>query len=419
MKQLLFLLGAFAVLSCSKSDSTSSLIATTPPATTNPTPAPVAPVINLKNYLVSSYELQQSDVLVDLVKLRKDKLGIDNGWNILAYSYLDVNADGFDDIFMICSYGKDERTKGDLFIYKNGDYYIDNNYFKETPSIIHPRKSIVGDFNGDKKPDIFIIGHGYDFPPYSGEYNELMLSNTEGKYDLKKFDDKIAFFHGATSGDIDNDGDLDIFVLDGNYFGGVNSHFLINDGKGNFKYSINQIDASNLFGQYTTELIDINKDGFLDLFIGGHEMDPKNSTRIYWGSSLYKFELTNMTVIPKVDHFGVVLDFDVFDLDGDGSNELVVNRSGGDAGPNGYNNFYNGWYLQIIKIDNKVATEISSSLIDINQFIPTIPDNQQWIPWLRFGDFDKNGKIDLYSIKCSPIQPVRWELQNKKLVRVQ
>lgn len=418
MKHQLFYLVFFAFISCSKTE-TNTLSSTIPPVSNNPAPSPVVPVVNLKNYLQSSYDLQQSDVTTDLLKLRKDKLGIDNGWNILAYSYLDVNADGFDDIFMICSYGKEERTKGDLFIYRNGDYFIDNSYFKEIPSLIHPRKAIVGDFNSDKKPDIFIIGQGYDFPPFPGEYNVLLLSNSEGKYDLKKFDDKNGFFHGAASGDIDKDGDLDIFVLDGNYFGGINSHFLINDGKGEFKYSQSQIDINNLYGQYSAELIDINKDGFSDLIIGGHEMDPKNSTRIYWGSSLYKFELNNMTIIPKVERFGVVLDFDIFDIDGDGSNELVVNRTGGEAGPNGYNNFYNGWYLQIIKFDNKIASDVSISMIEKNQFLPAVIDNQQWIPWLRFGDIDKNGKIDLFSVKCSPIQPVKWELQNKKLVRIQ
>ena len=90
----------------------------------------------------------------------------------------------------------------------------------------------------------------------------MMSLNRNKKYDLIKFVDKIGFYHGVCSGDIDNDGDLDIFVL-----GATNSYFLINDGKGNFSYSTSQIDVNNIEQQYTCELVDIDKDGYLDLMI--------------------------------------------------------------------------------------------------------------------------------------------------------
>ena len=367
---------------------------------------PPIPEIVIKNYLLPSYDLQKSNVMVDLIKLRKEKLGIDNGWNILAYAFLDINSDGYDDIFMICSYGKDDRTKGDLLIYKNGDYIIDNSYFEEIPSMVHARKVIVGDFNGDKMPDIFISGHGYDYPPFPGEYNQILISNSSSKkYKLKNLTEKVGFYHGACSGDIDKDGDIDIFVVDKN-----NSYFLINDGSGNFSYSFSQIDINSLNGHGICEFVDVDKDGFLDLLIGG--ADVYNPTRIYWGSSKYKFESTNKTDIPTVVEFKQISDIDVADLDGDDINEIIVNRTG-------FENFYNGWYIQVITLKNKIATDASSTFIDNNKYLPAIPDNQQWIPWLRFGDIDNNGKLDLFSIKCSPINAVRWELQNKKLVRIQ
>lgn len=71
--------------------------------------------------------------------------------------------------------------------------------------------------------------------------NIPVLLSEKGKYDLIEFKEKTGFYHGACSGDIDNDGDLDIFALGGN-----NSYFLINDGKGNFTYSFNQIDINKL-----------------------------------------------------------------------------------------------------------------------------------------------------------------------------
>lgn len=398
MKKIICVISFLCSLSCSKSEEPSS----TNQISNNPL-SPNIPTAPSKNYLQTSYELQKSNVMVDLIKLRKDKLGIDNSWNILAFAYLDVNSDGNDDIFMICSYGKGERTKGDLLINKNGDYVVDNSYFEEIPSMVHARKVLVGDFNGDKMPDIFIAGHGYDYPPFPGEYNQILLSNNK-KYKLKNLTEKVGFYHGACSGDIDKDGDLDIFVVDK-----LNSHFLINDGAGNFNYSTSQIDISNLNGYGICEFFDVDKDGFLDLLIGGG--DVYNPTRIYWGSSSYKFELNNKTDFPTVTDFKQISDIDVADLDGDNINEVIVNRTG-------FENFYNGWYIQVITLRNKIATDASTTFIDNNKYLPAVPDNQQWIPWLRFGDVDNNGKPDLFSVRCSPIQAVRWELQNKKLIRV-
>lgn len=297
------------------------------PETISPTPANnttpvVIPPLTIKNYLQPSHELQKSDITIDLEALRTSN-NLSNK-SILAIAYLDINGDGKDDIFINPLNGTQDRAQGEIYIYKNGSYVLDNSYFTTTPSLVHARKALVGDYNKDGMPDVFITGHGYDQPPFPGEYTELLLSNSNKKYDLIKFDSKIGFYHGACSGDFDNDGDLDIFVL-----GGSNSYLLINDGKGNFVYSTNEIDISQLNGQYHCEMVDIDKDGYLDLIMGGHEMDINNITKIYWGNSSYKFNINNKTDIPSVDFYGVITDLDIADIDGDGINEIAVTRTGG------------------------------------------------------------------------------------------
>lgn len=391
MKRIIFSL--LLLTSCSKDEIL--------PVAPEPQPVP------LKIYNLPSYELQKTNVNIDMLSFRRTKEGINSGWNILAVSFLDINGDGNDDIFYNSSYGENVRTQGRIFIYKDGDYVLDNSY--QTTSLIHPRKSIVGDFNNDKMPDIFVAAHGDDRPPFAGEYCEMLLSNTNKKYNVVKFTERVDFYHGAASGDIDKDGDLDIFVL-----GRLDAYFLINDGKGNFTYSLTNIDKTILTEQYTCELIDIDKDGNLDIIMGGHEFMNGNTTRVYWGDGAGRFN--TKTDIPGVVNLGVVTDLDVYDLDGDGKNEIVIARTGGRV--NDFTYFYSGWYIQIVTVNERKITDATSTFIEGNAYNQIKIDNQEWIPWLRFEDYDKNGKIDLYSTKCTNLNVVRWELDNKKLKRV-
>lgn len=375
-----------------------------------------------KNYQLPSYDLQKTNVNIDLMALRA-KSGVSSYTFVLCTTFLDINGDGNDDIFM--SYGLSgvyDRVESKIYIYNNGNYILDNSYFTTVPSFYAARKSITGDFNKDGIPDIFVAATGIDEPPFPGEYCQLLLSNTNKKYDLVKLTDKIGFYHAACSGDIDNDGDLDIFVL-----GKTNSYFLINDGKGNFTYSTSIIDTNYLDQEYNCELVDVDKDGYLDLMVGGHEFGVADSTfnningidgstRIYWGSSSFKYEIKNVTHIPIINNWGVITDLDVFDLDGDGKNEVVITRSGGRKG--GFDYFYNGWLIQVLQMNNRVSIDKTSTFIENNIYEPKTPNNQEWIPWMRFDDYDNNGKIDFISTKGSTLPFVRWELQNKKLVRI-
>jgi hypothetical protein len=382
---------------------------------------------NFKNYLQTSYELQKSNINIDLVALRKEN-GQKSG-SILAIAYLDINGDGFDDIFINALYGTSstEKSFGEIYIFNktNGGYQLDNSFFNtgQVPSSIHPRKALVGDYNNDGKPDIFITGHGWDQNPFPGEYDQLLLSEN-GKYKLVEFKDKIGFYHGACSGDIDKDGDLDILVL-----GGSNSYFLINDGKGNFTYSTKEIDVNKLGGQYHCELFDIDKDGYLDLILGGHEFNVQDPTfldknkiegtvRIYWGNNSGTYDFNSITNMPMVANWGVITDLDFADLDNDNKFELAITRTGGASVNNQINYFYWGWNIQIIKIDNRKVTDITTSAIEQNSSLLGYSQGNPWIVWMRFEDFDNNSKIDFFSTKCGGADFVRWELQNGKLIRV-
>ena len=123
----------------------------------------------------------------------------------------------------------------------------------EVPTTFWPKKIIAKDFNGDGRPDIFIVGTGLevgfpDYTDYPGEQNRLLLSTPECKLvdrtstHLPQLTD---FSHGADADDVDGDGDLDIWV---NNLGGnpANSHayLMLNDGSGRFSVAA---DLGNAF----------------------------------------------------------------------------------------------------------------------------------------------------------------------------
>ena len=101
-------------------------------------------------------------------------------------------------------------------------------------------KLLVGDFNNDSLPDIFslvAIDPPYGLFPDLKDYNNIIFNSPTGFNSIKEFDDQLGFWYTGCSGDIDNDGDLDIIMMNFHYGNnGVTSKILWNDGVGNFSY---------------------------------------------------------------------------------------------------------------------------------------------------------------------------------------
>ncbi|MGK7868835.1 FG-GAP-like repeat-containing protein [Falsiroseomonas sp. E2-1-a20] len=144
------------------------------------------------------------------------------------------------------------------------------------PTTVHPRKIVVADFNGDGRADFFVADHGYDAAPFPGTQNRLVLSTgaTQLRDATAQLPAQSDFTHSAAIGDVDNDGDIDIYV--GNVFGQnlINPQLLLNDGSGNFTADPSRLPAQiQAIGQgggtFTSALLaDLNRDGWADLVLG-------------------------------------------------------------------------------------------------------------------------------------------------------
>lgn len=350
------------------------------------------PTINLNlapNFNVdsnSSYELQKTDLHIDR------RYGINAatcGCFYHAVVYTDLNNDGDTDVFMSGGDGSENPTAVEIYINDGTDNFTSDNSLisGNEPGLIHPRKAILGDYNGDGKLDIFVAGHGYDQPPFPGEHPLLFLTTDNGLEYNNSLESYSGFFHAAASADIDNDGDLDIFVADNN-----TPFFLINDGSGNFTRNTDRL-TSDINGKslFTAEMIDIDSDGYIDLIVAGHEFEGMDSI-IYWGSSSGTYQSTNKTVLPSIAGQETIVDIDSEDINNDGLKDIVLTRTGG-----GNNNYYIGYYIQLIQNNGSRQFTDTSSNITSN----ADADADEWIDWIRIQDYNNDGHLDIIEDNAS------------------
>ena len=86
---------------------------------------------------------------------------------------------------------------------------------------------------------------------------------------------------------------------------------------------------------YTSELTDVDRDGHVDLLVSCGdctEIDGSEVLVIFWGDVEPGFADSTATILPEVTDFGTIVDIDVADIDGDGINDVLLNRVGSPPG---------------------------------------------------------------------------------------
>lgn len=187
----------------------------------------------------------------------------------------------------------------------------------------------VADINKDGLEDFFIGGA-------KDQASQIFLQNVNGTFTLKpqasllndaKSEDVAAIFFDA-----DNDGDKDLYVASGGYeFNENDSAFqdrlYINDGKGNFSRKENALPRM-LASKACVKAADIDNDGDMDLFVGGRVVPgkyptaPRSYILINDGKGI--FTDATATICKALEQPGMITDAAFSDVNNDKRPDLIV-----------------------------------------------------------------------------------------------
>lgn len=255
-------------------------------------------------------------------------------------SLIDFDSDGDLDVLVEGQSSFVEFGPRPFLLFGNEGNGIFSQFFEEsmgpsTPLYMNFREMAVADFNGDGRMDIFLANQGFDEPPFPGAPNLLFIQDERGRLvdeSESRLPINIAFTHGVTAGDIDLDGDIDIYAC--NLKGpGVGPSFSINDGNGYFTDSRDRIPLSiaNLMQVYKLcRLVDLDLDGDLDLVLGrlggGNSGNWAARDTILINDGMGYFEMAPEDSLPPRiggPDWGV-LDIKAADFDSDGWPDLIM-----------------------------------------------------------------------------------------------
>jgi enediyne biosynthesis protein E4 len=240
----------------------------------------------------------------------------------------DVNKDGLEDFFM--GGAKGETSK--LFVQNSNNTFsvkVNTDFLKDVTSEDVASSFFDADNDGDQ--DLYVASGGYEYNPADVFLQDRIYIN-DGKGNFSKklnaIPNLLTSKGTVKPADIDNDGDLDLFVggrlVPGKYPNAPESYILINDGKGTFK-DVTTTNAVNLkqIGMVTDAFwIDVNNDKQLDLIVVGEFMPIK----IFVNKKGILTDKSELYI--KFASEGLWNHINAADMDADGDMDLVIGNIG-------------------------------------------------------------------------------------------
>ena len=298
----------------------------------------------------------------------------------------DFDLDADIDIFLapLCTDEDERQPPARFFLNDKGKFIesnilIDNNIGLQSGT----RQTIIGDYNGDRIPDLFFASHGGH--GYGGGVPSLLLSDGKN-FKFSDLNVDLGWYASAASSDIDGDGDLDIVIG-----GGVSGTFF-NNGSGTFTFRpYVMVNYDGNFG--VPSFIDIDKDGSDDLIfrnVNEHKIII-NDSGIFDYNKAIDVNIPIYFLHDDVSSNIVAIDLDIqdrvfYDIDNDNDLDIISVSIPHDSNTSPMGNFF---YVQIFVNDNLSFTDKTKELLDD-------PFADKYVQWLRLYDLDKDNFIELF-----------------------
>ncbi len=360
---------------------------------------------------------------------------------------LDVDGDGLDDL--IVGGNASGRLEADriavLLSEGNGTFrdgtaeHLDGEAWASAPV------GVQADLNGDGIDDLALFDAGN---PEAGQQPEggfqggrpsLLLSTGSGRWTVSdalgeavdRAPDEVCYLgcdgtlhaKSATSGDVDGDGDVDLWVESGGGYRSPRPHFLLNRGDGTFDLDASDARRSERLmtgpagaWRYAAHLLaDMDGDGDLDLVMGQlrrRDNDQDGLTnRIVFNDGAGRFRAGATLELPHVawnEGFTYVKALAALDLDDDGALDLVLAHQRGNVNPDPEGLGNTGRYLQALLargggFEDASAATFGDQAVTMVVTLEPYGSNLNTPDRLAPMDLDLDGRMDLVMALAGPI----------------